>query len=247
MAADDSRGSFTQTGDTRPAPGAMNPAFGRTSRDLAADEPAGFGPEPMAATDTDTFSDSDPDARNRGEPLRDRGRKFNPDIPPDERLGLRPTIAADAAPEHPAYPVSGALTRKGLGFVAGIVAAAAVVTITYLLMLTHVLAAPSFYYTSQAWFGDRGTGMTHALGAVATIVGGGLWGLLFGLIVRRPTPAKGILFGLLPAAVTFLIAVQGYRTLVAALALNVFVYGFALGRLASWWLRPPSTSDTTPA
>jgi hypothetical protein len=194
----------------------------------------------------DTVSESDPDAQDRGERRRDRGRKVNPDIPPDVRRGLRPTVAGDVAPEHPVYPVSRVTTRMAVGFVAGLAAAAVVVAVTYLLMVTRVLTAPSFYYTSQAWFGDRGAGMTHVLGAVTTVVGGALWGLLFGLIVRRPTPAKGILFGLLPALVTFLIAPMGSRPLIAALVLNVFVYGFTLGRLSSWWLRPPSTSDTTP-
>jgi hypothetical protein len=241
MVTDNSRSSITQTGDTRPAPGAMNPALGRTSRDLAADEP-----EPIAGTDVDTFSDSDRDTADRGERVGDRERKFNPDIPPDERMGLRPTVAGDVVPDHPAYPVTGVLTRMGVGFVAGLAAAGIVVGITYLLMLARVLPDPSFYYTSQAWFGDRGTGMTHLFGALATIIGGGLWGLLFGLIVRRPTPAKGILFGVLPAACTFLVAPMGSRPLIAALILNVFVYGFLLGRLASWWLRPPSTTDTTP-
>jgi hypothetical protein len=224
----------------------MNPALGRTSRDLAADEPAGREPEPIPGTDADTFSGSDTDTKDRGERVGDRGRKFNPDIPADERMGLRPTVPGDAAPDRPAYPVSGALTRMAVGFVAGLAAGAIVVAITYLLMLARVLPDPSFYYTSQAWFGDRGPAMTHGFGAAATIIGGGLWGLLFGLIVRRPTPAKGIVFGLLPAICTFLIAPMGRAPLIAALILNVFVYGFALGRLASWWLRPPSTSDTTP-
>jgi hypothetical protein len=159
---------------------------------------------------------------------------------------LRPTVAGDAVPDHAAYPVSRAPTRIVTGFVAGVVAAAAVVAVTYLLMLTRVLPAPSFFYTSQGWLGDRGAGMTHALGVFGSLLAGGLWGALFGLIVRKPTPAKGILFGLLPAAVTFLLAPMGSRPLIAALVLNVFVYGFLLGRLASWWLRPPSTTDTTP-
>jgi hypothetical protein len=247
MAADETtRGSFTQTGDTRPAAGAMNPALGRTSRDLAADEPAGFGPDPIAATDADTFSDADTDTNDRGEPLRGRERKFNPDIPPDERLGLRPTVAGDAVPDYAPYPESRAATRMASGFVAGIVGAGAVVGLTYLLMLARVVEAPSFFYTSRSWLGDRGTSVTHALGVFGSLIAGGLWGLLFGLIVRKPTPAKGMIFGLLPAALTFLLAPMGSRPLMAALVLSVFVYGFLLGRLASWWLRPPSSSDTTP-
>ena len=99
MASDDtSRSSITRTHDTRPAPGAMNAALGRTSEDLATDQPAGLGPDPILGTDIDQFSGEttvgdDSEATTR--------RKFNPDIPPDERLGLRPTIKGDAAPNTP--------------------------------------------------------------------------------------------------------------------------------------------------
>ena len=101
MADDDTttRSSITQTGDHRPAPGAMNAALGRTSRDFASDEPAGFGPEPIAGTDADTFSGDDQDAEGRGE--RIKPTKKNPDISPDERMGLKPTVAGDVVPDHP--------------------------------------------------------------------------------------------------------------------------------------------------
>ena len=93
---DTGRSSFTQTGDHRAAPGAMNPALGRTSRDIASQEPAGFGPQPDAATDSgrDTFSDEDAVAE-------DRPRKRNPNVSPDERMGLRPTTSGDVVPDHP--------------------------------------------------------------------------------------------------------------------------------------------------
>src|SRR6476661_729871 len=86
---DDGRSSITQTHDQRPAPGAMNAALGRTSEDLATDSPAGFGPEPLAGDKSDQFSGDDLDNEGRG---AIRGPKRNPDIPPDERLGLHPTI-----------------------------------------------------------------------------------------------------------------------------------------------------------
>src|SRR3954471_9507750 len=103
MALDDSRGAFTQTGDTRPAPGAMNPAWGRSGTDLASDSGPGGGPDAITPTDADMFSGSDGDAADRAERLRGRGRKLNPDIPPDERMGLRPTIppATALVTEHP--------------------------------------------------------------------------------------------------------------------------------------------------
>jgi hypothetical protein len=98
---DDGRSSITQTHDQRPAPGAMNPALGRTSEDLATDSPAGLGPEPLAGDESDQFSGDDLDNEGQG---TTRGPKRNPDISPDERLGLRPTIKGDAAPDTPVNP-----------------------------------------------------------------------------------------------------------------------------------------------
>ena len=98
---DNDRSSITQTHDQRPAPGAMNAAFGRTSEDLATDSPAGFGPDPLAGDESDQFSGDDLD--NEGQTAI-RSPKRNPDIPPDERLGLHPTIKGDAAPDVPVNP-----------------------------------------------------------------------------------------------------------------------------------------------
>ena len=84
-------------------PDLRTPALGRSSRDLASDTgPAGASNEQFGVGDrsgemlTGGSSDPipDPDA-----PIP-RGRKFNPDIDPDTRLGLHPTIKGDAAPDH---------------------------------------------------------------------------------------------------------------------------------------------------
>ena len=104
MAYESTQGRFTQTGDVRPAPGAMNPALGRTSRDLATDQPAGFGPDPIAGTEQDTFSGDDTDTQGRDQPLPGRGHKPDPSLSPDERMGLKPTISGDAAPDTPVNP-----------------------------------------------------------------------------------------------------------------------------------------------
>lgn len=93
------RSSITQTGDHRPAPGAANVGFGRTSEDLATNSPATFGPDPLAPDRSDLFSGDDADNDDQA-PVR-TARKRNSDIPPDERLGLRPTIRGDAAPDTP--------------------------------------------------------------------------------------------------------------------------------------------------
>ena len=99
MADSTDRSSVTQTGDHRPAPGAANVGFGRSAEDLATNSPATFGPDPLAGDSSDVFSGDDAD--NEGQGSIRTGRKRNPDIPPDERLGLRPTISGDAAPDTP--------------------------------------------------------------------------------------------------------------------------------------------------
>ena len=241
---DDTRGSFAQTGDTRPAPGAMNPAWGRSSRDLATDSPAGFGPDPIAGTDVDTFSDSDADTDGRDDSIR-RERKRNPDIPPDARLGLRPTVPAAVVMDRPDYVVSRARTRMVTGLVAGLAAAALAMAVMYALFVTGILRAQSFSVTSRAWFGDRGAPQ-NLWSIAAYLAAGSLFGLLFALLIKRPTPAKGIVFGVLPGILIALFATAGPAAMAVLVLLNMIVWGFATGRLCSWWLRTPSTTGTTP-
>jgi hypothetical protein len=91
------------TNDTDRSNTALNSAAGRSSRDLATDQPAGLGPEPIVAGDQDTFSGDD-SMDNRDEPVPTTRRKRNPNVPPDQRLGLHPTIPGDVAPETPVNP-----------------------------------------------------------------------------------------------------------------------------------------------
>jgi hypothetical protein len=239
-----------QTGDTRPAAGAMNPALGRTSRDLAADQPAGFGPDPLAGADArDTFSD--PDDPGRAERLGGKSRKFSPDIPPDARLGLAPTVAGDAVPDHPAVPVEEPRTRAATGFVAGLIGSAVVVTLAYLLTLAGALTSPGFVTTARAWLGQHGA-LDHVLGVLGGLVSGGCWGALLGLLVPRPNIGKGMLFGFLPAlfavAVVAPLAGQGFfmggrfGAMVFPLLFHVIVWGAVAGHLCDRWLSPPSTT-----
>ena len=97
----DERSSITQTQDQRPAPGAASVGFGRTSEDLATNSPATFGPDPLAGDESDQLSGDDLNNDGQG---AIRPPKRNPDIPPDERLGLHPTIKGDAAPDVPVNP-----------------------------------------------------------------------------------------------------------------------------------------------
>ena len=255
MADESSRSLSGQTGDTRPAPGAMNAALGRRSSDLASDQPPGFGPDPIAgADDRDTFSDADGEGGTRAEPLRGgRGRKFNPDIPPDARLGLSPTIPADPVPDHPVLPaVADSRTRAATGFLAGLAAAAVLAAVSYVLALSGGPgSAPSFVGASRGSFGTHG-GLDHVLGTLGLLVAGGLWGTLFAVFVTRPNIGKGMLFGVVPTLFFWLVVAplsggglfMGATASGIALPLlgNVLIWGGVLGSLCDRWLSPPSTT-----
>jgi hypothetical protein len=102
---DDARGAFTQTGDTGAAAGAMNIGFGRTSSNLASDTGPETDADVIAGIHAELFSGDDlqkDSAAADAPPMRTRKR--NPDISPDARLGLRPAITRDAAPNIPVNP-----------------------------------------------------------------------------------------------------------------------------------------------
>jgi hypothetical protein len=112
------------TGPTASSVGGLNPALGRSSRDLASDSgPAAASQEMWSTPDTDADTragtdrtgrargedfDTDPDHRERPGPSlpRQDGRKNNPDLDPDTRLGLRPAAAGVVAPKLPFYPLT---------------------------------------------------------------------------------------------------------------------------------------------
>ena len=83
------------------------------------------------------------------------------------------------------------------GFIAGCIGAAILVAIMYL-MKAAGLGEPGFIGMYR--------GMTHSnsasdpliAGLLFIIAGGGIWGILFALMVKNPTLLKGFLFGFLP-------------------------------------------------
>ncbi|MEO6916451.1 MAG: DUF6789 family protein [Chitinophagaceae bacterium] len=83
------------------------------------------------------------------------------------------------------------------GFIAGCIGAIILGIIMYI-MKAAGLGEPGFIGMYR--------GMTHSdspsdpliAGLLFVIAGGGIWGILFALLVKNPTPLKGLLFGLLP-------------------------------------------------
>ena len=99
------------TTGTRPvAGGAMSPAFGRSPTDLATDQPAGHGTpdvrgdeRQLPGTDdvTGRWFGTNIDTDAGGDIRQGRQRELNPEIDPDTRLGLQPTISSeDLPPSH---------------------------------------------------------------------------------------------------------------------------------------------------
>ena len=240
------------TGPGTSSAGGLNPALGRSSRDLASDSGPGAAPHGMLTTpgtDTETFSG---DAPTRGGGDR---RKTNPDVDPDTRLGLRPTTRRMVTPDLPTYPVSGTKTRTATGAVVGAGAAGAVTVLAYALAWAGAMLPPPSLALAKSSVGPGGFG-PYAIGALAAVLAGAAWGAVFGLLVRRPTILKGMVFGFLPALVQWLVLspllgealfFRGTRAgLFLPVLFNVLLWGGAVGHYCGRWLRPPYTGAVDP-
>ena len=234
---------------------ARSPALGRSSRDLASDTGPGAAPQELFTTpdaDSETTTGS---ARERTPDADRRDRKTNPDVDPDTRLGLRPATAGMVAPGQPAYPESGPRTRAATGAVAGLIGGAVAAAAWYAVHWAGVAAPPPSLATARAVLGMGGVGGT-VVGVVASLVTAAAWGALFGLLVRKPTVLKGMLFGVLPALVQWLVLAPLARQpmffggTAAAIGLSVlfcvFVWGGLTGYHCGRWLRPPYSAAVDP-
>ncbi|MEO6683811.1 MAG: hypothetical protein ABIN48_13395 [Ginsengibacter sp.] len=82
------------------------------------------------------------------------------------------------------------------GFIGGCLGAIVLVIIFYL-QFAAGKAQPSFVSNYQTTFGAHAGDQIIAL--ILFIISGGIWGIIFGWIVKRPTILKGIFFGILPS------------------------------------------------
>jgi hypothetical protein len=98
------------TTGTRPvAGGAMSPAFGRRSADLATDQPAGHAEVDVRGDDSPLPGSDDVtggwvpniDTSAGGDIRRGRPRELHPEVDPDTRLGLHPTVRSEDLPDGP--------------------------------------------------------------------------------------------------------------------------------------------------
>ena len=82
------------------------------------------------------------------------------------------------------------------GFIAGAIGAFILVIIMYILKAMG-MGEPGFVSMYTAAFGEGGATDEYAA-ALIFIVSGGIWGLIYALLVKRPTVVNGFLFGFLP-------------------------------------------------
>lgn len=81
------------------------------------------------------------------------------------------------------------------GFIGGCIGAVALAIITYLMQVAGK-GQPPFVSLYHATIGTHPGDQIVA--AILFIISGGIWGLIFGWMVKQPTILKGILFGIFP-------------------------------------------------
>lgn len=82
------------------------------------------------------------------------------------------------------------------GFIAGFLGAVILVIIMFTLKATG-FEDPGFVGMYRSTFGAHPP-LDQVIAALLFSISGGIWGLIFAILVRYPTIFKGILFGLLP-------------------------------------------------
>lgn len=82
------------------------------------------------------------------------------------------------------------------GFIGGCIGAIVLVIIMYI-MKAGGMGDPGFVGIYHATFGSNPPA-DEIIAAILFIISGGIWGLIFTLLIKNPTVLKGILFGFLP-------------------------------------------------
>jgi hypothetical protein len=82
------------------------------------------------------------------------------------------------------------------GFIAGAIGALVLSFIMYIMQAAG-MGEPAFVGMYKGAFGDNPPG-GQIVAAIIFIVSGGIWGLVYALIVKHPTILNGFIFGILP-------------------------------------------------
>lgn len=132
------------------------------------------------------------------------------------------------------------------GFLAGALGAVILIIVMYILKVIG-MGDPAFVGMYQAAFGPNPPA-DQFIAALIFIISGGIWGLLYALIIKRPTVLNGFLFGILPTLWLW-IAVNGYlgkplfngfaiKGIVMPVIFNMVLWGSFIG----WYLSRNSSA-----
>jgi hypothetical protein len=127
--------------------------------------------------------------------------------------------------------------RLAQGFIAGAIGAVILVVIMYI-MKAAGMGEPGFVQMYQGTFGTNPP-TDQIAGAILFIISGGIWGLIYALLIKHSTVLKGLLFGFLPTLWLW-VAVNAFlgkplfngfdvKGLVMPLIFNMLVWGSYVG------------------
>ena len=124
------------------------------------------------------------------------------------------------------------------GFIGGCLGALLLVIIMYI-MKAGGMGNPGFVNMYHGTFGEHSPVADQLIAAILFIISGGIWGLIFSLLVKRPTVVKGILFGILPTLWLWIVinAVIGkplfngfdLKGIILPIIFNMLIWGSILG------------------
>ncbi len=83
------------------------------------------------------------------------------------------------------------------GFIAGCIGAIILVVAMYILKAAG-LGEPGFIGMYRGMTNTNSPSDPLIAGLIFVVAGGGIWGIIFALLVKNPTLIKGLLFGILP-------------------------------------------------
>lgn len=127
--------------------------------------------------------------------------------------------------------------RLTQGFIAGAIGAIILAVIMYI-MKEAGMGEPGFVQMYQGAFGSNPP-TDQMLGAILFIISGGVWGIIYALLVKHATVLNGFLFGILPTLWLW-VAVNAFlgkplfngfdvKGLVMPLIFNMVIWGSFIG------------------
>lgn len=132
--------------------------------------------------------------------------------------------------------------RLKQGFIGGCIGAIVLVIIMYIMQAIGMMEQPAFVSMYHGAFGENPPA-DQVIAIILFVLFGGVWGLLFGWMVKDPTIGKAMLFGFLPTLWLW-VPVNAYlgkplfngfeaKGLIMPIVFNVVIWGAVLG----WYMQ----------